>query len=260
MIPVGGPPGSATRPRNASRPPSTREARVRDEAVRLDARRAQRRLAALGLLARRARERVAGGEADPRVAELEQVLGREPPGGALVDAHRGDVELRRAAVHEHEPRALAQQAPVVGVVGAQVGDLARDEDHPVDAALEQHVHVVRLARRRAAVLQRIVASPAAVARRSISCASAGKIGLPSSGTSRPIAPVAAVAPRRDVEQLAHRPLDALPGLGPDGRRAARHARGGGEADTCVVSDVAKVRHVTFACGESFRTLHAFVSE
>ena len=83
---------------------------------------------------------------------------------------------------------------VVAVVAAQVRHLGGDEDHPLDAPVEQHVDVVDLAEGRAAVLQRIDASPLGAARVSIAWASAGKIGFASSGTRIPISPVSVRAP------------------------------------------------------------------
>ena len=122
------------------------------------------------------------------------MLGREPAGGALVDADRRDVELLGAAVHEDEPRALLEQLRVVRVLPRRSVTSLEMKIIPVDAALEEHLHVVGLAQRRAAVLQRIVARPASAARSSIASASAAKIGLPNSGTSSPIAPVGSARP------------------------------------------------------------------
>ena len=82
------------------------------------------------LLARRLGERHPGDEADPPVAELEQVLGREAPGGALVDADRGHGQRLGAAVDEDEPGTPVEQLPVVRVLAADVGHLGADEEHP----------------------------------------------------------------------------------------------------------------------------------
>ena len=101
------------------------------------------------LLACRERVLVARHEADALVPELDEMLGCDPPGGALVHADGGHVELLGATVHEHEPRAALEQLRVVRVPAAYVGDLGRDEEHPLDAALEEHPHVVALAAGRA---------------------------------------------------------------------------------------------------------------
>jgi hypothetical protein len=82
------------------------------------------------------------------VAELDQVLRRQLAGVLLVDSDRGHVERVQRAVHEHDLRTLPDQPCVVVVVPAQVRHLARDEDHSVDLAVEEHVHVVDLAERR----------------------------------------------------------------------------------------------------------------
>ena len=69
-----------------------------------------------GLLARRQGVGVAGDEADALVAELDEVLGGDAPGRALVDADRRDVEILGAAVHEDEPRAALEELRVVRVL------------------------------------------------------------------------------------------------------------------------------------------------
>ena len=81
------------------------------------------------------------------MAEREQVLGRELAGRTFVDPDRRNLERVGGAVHEDDARSFVPEAPVVPVVRAQVGDLARDEDHAVDVSFDQHVHVLRLAER-----------------------------------------------------------------------------------------------------------------
>ena len=138
------PSGFESSSRSASRPPPTVnvECATRpswSRAARSASRRPER------LLARRQGVLVAGDEADALVPELDQVLRRDAAGRALVDADRRDVEVLRAAVHEHEPRAPLEELRVVRVLPPDVRDLGGDEDHPLDAALEQHAHVVALA-------------------------------------------------------------------------------------------------------------------
>ena len=65
-----------------------------------------------------------GDEADALVPELDQVLGRDLAGGALVDADRRHVERVHGAVHEDDARALGDELRVVAVVAAQVRHLA----------------------------------------------------------------------------------------------------------------------------------------
>ena len=117
---------------------------VGDEAVGRDPAASQREHAPGRLLAGRPEAVGARDEADPLMAEVEQVLGRELARRALVDADVRHVERVDGAVDEDDPRALPEQPRVVAVVGAQVGRLARDEDHPVDAPLEKHLDVLGL--------------------------------------------------------------------------------------------------------------------
>ena len=215
------------------------EVGVLDVQARVDPRLAQRVGPAGHLLAGRLGEPFAGGEADAAVPELEQVLGREAPGGALVDADRGDGERLGAAVHEDEPRAPVEQLPVVRMLAADIGHLGADEEHPVDPALEQHLHVVDLAHRRAGGVAEDRGE-----------AGAGRVGLHrlrerGEDRVRELGHEQADRTRRlgaaggHVEELAHRALDALAGLRAHRRGAADDPGGGGDANSRPLRDVSK---------------------
>ena len=96
-------------------PAADRERRVRDEAVLEAAPPAARRGARSVFSRVGERVLVAGDEADALVPELDQVLGRDAAGRALVDADRRHVEVLGATVHEDEPRAALEELRVVGV-------------------------------------------------------------------------------------------------------------------------------------------------
>ena len=179
-----------------------------------------------------------GGEADPPMPEPEQVLGRELPGRPLVDADRGDVERRRVPFTNTSRAPSAAQPGVVRVIGAKIGHLARDEDHAVDAPLEQHTDVLGLrAGRPGGVAEDRGVARFGGARCSIACASAGKIGLPSSGTSSPTIPVEpAPGERRGARASRARPAR---GWRPDAGRAGRDARSGRDTNSCTPGDVSK---------------------
>ena len=169
------------------------------------------------------------------------MLRRDLAGRALVDADVRDVEHVDGAVDEDDPGALAEQPRVVAVVGAQVGRLAGDEDHPVDAALEEHLHVLGLGDggpadvaedRREARLRRL---------RLHRLGERGEDRVGELGDEQ----ADRAGPRRagrDVQQVAHRALDALARLGAHARRPRDDARGRGQADACPLGDVAEGRH------------------
>ena len=76
----------------------------------------------------------------------------------------------------------------MGMLAADVGDLRRDEDHALDAALEQHPHVIDLPARRALRVAEIVASRLGSAWISIAWARPAKTGFATRGSgnrSRP---------------------------------------------------------------------------
>ena len=204
------------------------EVRVGDEAVRLEpaARSARRRA--------RAPSRASAGSAPAR-RRSRSARGRARSGArvAISPAARsstptdGDVERAPSAPFTKTIRAPSLEEPrVVRVVAAQVRHLARDEDHPVDARGRAACGRSRPRGTRSRPCCRGSRRARSAARASPSpAASAGKIGFASSGTSRPITPVASVRARRDVEELAHRTLDALARLGAHGvARRSRPAR------------------------------------
>ena len=171
------------------------------------------------------------------------MLRRDLAGRALVDPDRRDVERVHRAVHEDDARALGDEMRVVAVVAAQVRHLAGDEDHPLDAAVEQHVHVVDLAEGGA---RRVAEDRGEAAR----CGArldrlrerredrVRELGDEHADQARHVAPA-----RRDVEELSHRALDAVPGLRPHREAAVGDPRGGGDADPCPPSDLSQGRHV-----------------
>ena len=238
MTPVGRPAGRCEQ--LAKRRPASldREGRMGDQAVRLDPRGKERLSAALRLVPGGQGRPITGRKADAAVSELEQVLRRELPRGTLVDPDGRHLERLARAVHGDEPGALLTEPDVVPMIRAQVGQLARDEDHPVDPPLEQHVHVLRfpdggaggvaqdrrIPRLRGAVLHRLRE------RREDGVAElgdeepdhAGRVGL-----------------ARHVEELAHGALDALACLGPNARGAARDTRGRGDTNSGLLCDVSK---------------------
>ncbi len=175
------------------------------------------------LLAGRQRVLVTGHEADALVPQLDQVLGRDPAGRALVHADRGDVEVLGAAVHEHEPRSTLEELRVVRVPPADVRDLGRDEEHPLDTALEEHAHVVALAPGRAVRVAEDRREPAARCMHLHRLGERGEDRVREVRDEEPDRSRRLDAPRRDVEELAHRPLDALLRLRSHGGRAARDA-------------------------------------
>ena len=146
------------------------------------------------------------------VAELEQVLRREPAGGALVDADRGDRERLGAAVHEDEPGTPLEQLPVVRMLAADVGHLGADEEHPLDAALEQHLHVVDLAHRRAGRVAEDRGEAGAGRVRLHRLGERGEDGVRELGHEEPDRARRLGPSGGHVEELAHGPLDPLAGL------------------------------------------------
>ena len=194
------------------------------------------------LLARRERVLVARDEADALVPELDEMLGGDASCGALVHADRGHVELLGSPVHEHEPRAALEQLRVVRVLAAHVGDLGRDEDHPLDAALEEHPHVVALALGRAVRVAEDRREPAPRRVHLHRLGESGEDRIRELGDEEPDRVRRLDAPRRDVEEVAHRALDALLRLGSHRGRAARDPRGGRQANSGAVGDVSKTGH------------------
>ena len=223
--------GFASSSRSASRPPLTVNAEC---ATSPSLSRAARRASRCPIVFSRARQRVrvTGDEADPLVPELDEVLRRDPTGCTLVDAHRRHVEILRAAVHEDEPRALARGAscsasasPRTSVISAEM------RQHPLDATLEEHAHVVALASRRSVGAAEDRGEPAP---RGVHLHRLGECGEDRVRELRDEEPDRArrLDPAgRDVQELAHRALDPVAGLGTDGRRAACDARGGCDANS-----------------------------
>ena len=180
-----------------------------------------------------------GGEADAAVPELEQVLGREAPRGSLVDADRGDGKRLGAAVHEDEPRTPVEQLPVVRMLAADVGHLGADEEHPLDPALEQHLHVVDLAHRRAGGVaeDRGVAGAGRV--RLHRLCERGEDRVRELGHEQPDRTRSLGAAGGHVEELTHGALDPLTGLRAHAGRAADDPRCGGDANSGSLCDVSK---------------------
>jgi hypothetical protein len=119
---------------------------MRDEPVGVEPGRLECARATGGFLPRRQVVIRARDVPDARVTELDQVLRRKLARVLLVDADRRHVERVQRTVDEHDLRALVDEPRVVVVVTAQIRHLARDEDHSVDLAVEQHVHVIHLAK------------------------------------------------------------------------------------------------------------------
>ena len=193
-------------------------------------------------LACRERVLVTCHEADALVAELDEMLGRDPPGSALVHTDGGHVELLGATVHEHEPRTALEELRVVGVPPADVRDLGRDEEHPLDTTLEQHPHVIALP----------PGGAVRVAEDRRESAAGGmhlhRLGQRGEDRVREVRDEEADrggrldAARRHVQEVAHRPLDALLRLGPHRGRAAHDTRGRRQANPGSVGDVSKTGH------------------
>ena len=142
------------------------------------------------------------------------------PGCALVDADRRDLERGRGAVDEHEPRSLFSQAGVVPVVGAHVGDLARDEDHPFDPPLHQLVDVFRLTERRSRGVAedgRVAGAGGLLLHRERERGEDRVAELRNEQADDP----ARGRLSRHVQELAHSTLDALPGRRADARCPGR---------------------------------------
>ena len=219
------------------------EVGVRNEAVRLETGARHRRRAAGRLQLRRQIVLRPGHEADPLVPEVDQVLRRNLAGCALVDSDRWDVERVHRAVHEDDARTFGDEVRIVAVVAAQVRHLAGDEDHSFDPAVEEHVDVVDLAKRGA---RRVAENRGETARggAGLDRLSEGRedrvreLRHEHADQSRHVAPAG-----RDVEELTHRALDAVPGLRPHREAAVGDPRGGGDADPCPPSDLSQGRHV-----------------
>ena len=170
------------------------------------------------------------------------MLRRELARAALVDGDRGNVQRVQCAVDEHDPCAFLDEPRVVVVVAAQVRHLAGDEDHPVGAAVEQHVHVVDLAKRR----RRRVAEDRGEAR----LGRALFHRLRERGEDRVLEirdeqtddAGRGTSPRRHVEQFPHRPLDAVAGFRANAVEPAHDAGCGSHADPGVLGDISQGRH------------------
>ena len=134
---------------------------------------------------------------------------------ALVDGDGGNVQRVERAVDEDDACAFLDEPRVVVVVAARVRHLAGDEDHPVGATVEQHVHVVDLAerrRRRVAEDRREAGLGRALFHR---LGERGEDRVLEIRDEQPDHPGRRASPRRDVEQLAHRALDAVARLRSD---------------------------------------------
>ena len=177
------------------------------------------------------------------------MLRRQLGGRALVYTDRGDVESVQRAVDEDDPGSFREEAGVVVVLAAQVGHLARDEDHPLHLPVEQHVHVLDLAESGAlgraedgGVAARPRCGPGAPAR------SSGRSGSRSSGRSNPITPVAGIRPggtysSSRIERSTRSRVSCLTATDP---RATREA-------------VATLTPAWRATSRSVDTLHFFVT-
>src|SRR5947209_4506146 len=111
---------------------------VGDELVAVDAGAPERGRPSGGLQLGRQVMLWPGDETDALVTELEEVLRRDLAGGPLVDADGGDVEGVDGAVNKDDPRAFVRELEVVAMLAAQIRHLAADEDHSLDATVEQH--------------------------------------------------------------------------------------------------------------------------
>ena len=220
-----------------------RESRIGDVSPGVDPRGRQRLLPATVLLTRREGKGLAGDEADPPMTQLQQVLGRHSPGRALVDADGRDRKGLRCPVDEHEAGALLQELPVVRVLAADVGDLRANEHHPLDTTLEQHVHVVDLAHRRAGRVADDRGEPGCGRSRLHCLGERGEDRVAELGHQQAYRAARLGATRHHVEQVAHGALDALARLGTDGSRAARDTRGGRDTNSGAVCDVSKTCHL-----------------
>ena len=177
------------------------------------------------------------------------MLRRDLAGGALVDTDRGHVERVDRAVDENDPRPLVRQLQVVAVLAAQVRHLAADEDHPLDPAVEQHVHVVDLAERcLAGVAEDRSEAVGSGSRLDRLCEGReDRVGqLRDEDADEPgFRPTA----ERDVEQLAHRPFDALAGSRGDRKAAIGDARGRRDTDPGPPGYFAEARYVPIVCNK-----------
>ena len=199
----------------------------------------ERLLAPPRLVPGRERERLARDEADPAVAELQQMLGGDAARRALVDPDRRHRQRLGGPVHEDEPGALIEELGVMRMLPADIRDLRAHEDHPLHPPLEEHVDVVDLPHRR----------PGRVAddRRETGCGRTRLHRLGKGGEHRVAELGHQEADRaarlgaagRHVEQIAHRALDPLPSLGTDGGGAARDARCGRDTNSRAVGDVSE---------------------
>ena len=181
-------------------------------------------------------------EPDSGVAERDQVPRGQEPGMTLVDRDAGDVEPLERTVHEDELRTLVQQPGVVLVLAAEMRHLAGDEDHPVDAPVEQHVDVVGLPERCSAGVAENRRQPGLRGPRLHRLGQrredrVGELGDEQADRSRRRAPA-----RGDVEQVAHRVFDAGSGLRAHAVDAARDARSRREAHTREGGDFTKRCH------------------
>jgi hypothetical protein len=139
-------------------------------------------------------------------------------------------------------RAALDELCVVRVLAADVGHLRRDEDHALDAALEEHAHVVELPLRRAVRVAEDRREPGVRGLRLHRLRERGEHGVAELWDEEPDRVRGLDAPRRDIEEVAHRPLDTLTRRGAHDGGAARHAGRGGDAHSGPAGDVSKAGH------------------
>jgi len=213
-----------------------------DQSVRVDAGGPQRSLATRGLLLRRQIEARPRGVADVTMPEVEQVLRRALAGVNLVDADRGNAQVVERTVDEDHPGPLLDEPRVVVVLAAHVRHLAGDEDHSVHLSVEQHVDVVHLPERSRRGRTEDRGEPG-FGGPPLDCL--GKLGedrvlevRKEEADDSGLGPAA----RRDVEELSHRPLDALARFRANVVQSARNAGGRGDADTGLAGYISKAGH------------------
>ena len=88
----------------------------------------------------------------------------------------------------HDRQRAGDQRPVAVVVGGGVGVQAGDEDDAGDLPVQQHLHVLVLGHPAGVWVHSTGVKPLCARVDSITWAKAGKIGLSSSGTTRPTRP------------------------------------------------------------------------
>ena len=109
-------------------------------------------------------------------------------GGAVVAGDERRLDPGHVPRDEHDGKLARHQLPVPVVVGRGIRVQPGHEDDAVDLPVEQHLDVLVLGDAARVTVHSTEVYPDWASTDSMTCANAGKMGLSSSGTTRPTRP------------------------------------------------------------------------